>query len=54
MRTFYFVEEIINFYKKIENEKLANTFQNIKNKLLKGIMSVESLYLKDDIDIDNI
>ena len=54
MRTYYFVEEIINFYKKIENEKLSNTFENIKNELLKGIMSVESLYLKEDIDIDNI
>ena len=54
MRTFYFVEEIVIFYKKIGNGKMASTFENIKNKLLKGIMSVESLYLKEDIDIDNI
>ena len=54
MRTFYFVEEIMNFYKKIGNEKLFDTFLSIKNNLLKGIMSVESLYLKDDIDLNNI
>ena len=54
MRTFYFVEEIIHFYKKIGNEKLVDTFSNIKSNLLKGIMSVESLYLKDDINIDII
>ena len=54
MRTFYFTEEIYNFYKKIGNEKLADTFMNIKNNLLKGIMSVESLYLKDNIDIEDI
>ena len=54
MRTYYFVEEIFNFYIKIGNQRLANTFLNIKNNLLKGIMSVESLYLKDDINIDHI
>ena len=54
MRTFYFVEEISNFYKKIGNVKLVDTFINIKNNLLKGIMSVESLYLKDSINIDDI
>ena len=54
MRTFYFVEEIVIFYKKIGNGKMASTFENIKDNLLKGIMSVESLYLKEDIDIDNI
>ena len=54
MRTFYFVEEIIHFYKKIGNEEMVHTFSNIKKNLLKGIMSVESLYLKDNINIDNI
>ena len=54
MRTFYFVEEIANFYKKIGNVKLADTFMNIKNNLLKGIMSVESLYLKENININDI
>lgn len=54
MRTFYFVGEIVIFYKKIGNGKMASTFEIIKNELLKGIMSVESLYLKEDIDIDNI
>ena len=54
MRTFYFVEEIANFYRKIGNLKLVETFINIKNNLLKGIMSVESLYLKESINIDDI
>ena len=54
MRAFYFVEEIANFYKKIENTKLYDTFINIKNNLLKGIMSVESLYLKENININDI
>ena len=54
MRTSYFIEEIINFYRKIGNEKMANIFVNIKNKLLKGIMCVESLYLQDKISIDII
>ena len=53
-RTFYFIEEITHFYIKIGNEKLANIFLNIKNNILKGIMSVESLYLKDNINIENI
>ena len=54
MRTFYFVEEITNFYRKFDNEKMVIFFSDIKKNLLKGIMSVESLYLKDDIDIDDI
>ena len=54
MRTFYFVEEIANFYKKIGNVKLFDTFIHIKNNLLKGIMSVESLYLQENINIDDI
>ena len=54
MRTFYFVEEIVNFYNKIGNVELADTFIHIKNNLLKGIMSVESLYLQENINIDDI
>ena len=54
MRTFYFVEEITHFYNKIGNENLAKIFLNIKNNILTGIMSLESLYLKDNINIEDI
>ncbi len=54
IRTFYFAEEIVNFYTKLGSEKLINTFKEIKDKLLKGIMSVESLYIQENIDINNI
>jgi superfamily II RNA helicase len=54
MRTFYLLGEIINFYKKIENNKMATEFEKIKNNLLKGIMCVESLYLQEKINIDII
>ena len=54
IRTFYFAEEIVNFYIKLGNEKLVNVFRNIKEKLLKGIMSVESLYIQENVDINDI
>ena len=54
MRSFYFMEEIANFYRKLGDKKMVDVFLNIKKNLLKGIMSVESLYLKDNIDIDDI
>jgi antiviral helicase SKI2 len=54
MRTFYLLGEIINFYKKVENNKMATEFEKIKNNLLKGIMCVESLYLQEKINIDII
>ena len=54
IRTFYFSEEIYNFYTKLGNEKLASIFKDIKDKLLKGIMSVESLYIQENIDINDI
>ena len=54
LRTFYFSEEIVNFYTILGNQKLADVFKDIKDKLLKGIMSVESLYIQENIDIDNI
>ena len=54
IRTFYLAEEIVNFYTKLCNEKLINIFKDIKDKLLKGIMSVESLYIQENIDINNI
>ena len=54
MRTFYFIDQIYNCYSIMENHKMIKIFENIKNKLLKGIMGVESLYLKDNIDLDKI
>ena len=53
-RTFYFAEEIVNFYLKLGSETLVNVFKNIKEKLIKGIMSVESLYIQENIDINDI
>ncbi len=35
-------------------ETLVNVFKNIKEKLMKGIMSVESLYIQENIDINDI
>ena len=54
LRTFYFAEEIVNFYNILGNKKLVDVFKDIKDKLLKGIMSMESLYIQENIDIDNI
>ena len=54
IRTFYLAEEIVNFYSKLGSEKLVNIFKEIKDKLLKGIMCVESLYIQEKIDIYNI
>jgi len=54
IRTFYLAEEIVNFYTKLGSEKLADVFKDIKDKLLKGIMCVESLYIQEKIDINNI
>ena len=54
LRTIYFTEEIINFYRILGNQTLVEVFRDIKDKLLKGIMGVESLYIQENIDIDNI
>ena len=54
IRTFYFSEEIVNFYSKLGSDKLVNVFKNIKDNLLKGIMGMESLYIQENVDINNI
>ena len=70
MRTYYFVDQILNCYLLIENEIkneieneikneidieiMIKTFKKIKFNLSERIISFESLYLKNDIDIDNI
>ena len=54
MRTFYFIEQLYNCFSLMENEKMIKTFENIKANILKGIMGIESLYLTNNLDIDNI
>ena len=54
LRCYYFTEEISRAYKRLGNEELSVVFSNIKNSLLKGIMSVESLYIQENIDINDI
>ena len=52
MRIFLFLEEIINFYGVIGNKNLGEKYENIKKELMRGIMSKQSLYLQDSINID--
>ena len=54
MRIFLFMEEIINFYGTLGNNNLMERFTRIKEKLLRGIMSSQSLYLQDSINISNL
>ena len=54
MRMFLFCDEIINFYDKLGNTRLIEQFKELKNKLLHGIMEVQSLYLQDSINIDEV
>ena len=54
MRIFLFMEEIINFYGTLGNNNLMERFTKIKEKLLRGIMSSQSLYLQDSINISNL
>ena len=52
MRIYLFLEEIINFYGVLGNMQLVEKYTHIKTLLLRGIMSIQSLYLQDKIDID--
>ena len=52
MRIFMFLEEIINFYGEIGNKNLGEKYESIKKALMRGIMSKQSLYLQDSINID--
>ena len=51
MRIYLFLEEIINFYGILGNKNMSEKFEKIKKKLLRGIMSKQSLYLEEDIKV---
>ena len=54
MRIFLMLEEISNFYSTLGNVEQSKRILEIKAKLMRGIMSMQSLYLQDKIDIDSI
>ena len=54
MRIFLMLEEISNFYSVLGNVEQSKRFLEIKGKLMRGIMSLQSLYLQDKIDIDSV
>ena len=54
MRIFLMLEEISNFYSTLGNVEQSKRMLEIKAKLMRGIMAMQSLYLQDKIDIDNI
>ena len=54
MRIFLMLEEISNFYSMLGNVEQSKRFLEIKAKLMRGIMSMQSLYLQDKIDIDSV
>ena len=54
MRIFLMLEEISNFYSMLGNIEQSKRFLEIKVKLMRGIMGLQSLYLQDKIDIDSI
>ena len=51
MRIYLFLEEIINFYGILGNKNMSEKFEKVKKKLLRGIMSKQSLYLEEDIKV---
>ena len=54
MRIFLMLEEISNFYSTFGNVGQSKRFLEIKEKLMRGIMAMQSLYLQEKIDIDSI
>ena len=54
MRIFLMLEEISNFYSTLGNVAQSKRMLEIKEKLMRGIMAMQSLYLQDKIDIDSI
>ena len=54
MRIFLMLEEISNFYSMMGNVGQSKRFLEIKEKLMRGIMAMQSLYLQEKIDIDSI
>ena len=54
MRIFLMLEEISNFYSVLGNVEQSKRFSELKAKLMRGIMAIQSLYLQEKIDIDSI
>ena len=54
MRIFLMLEEISNFYSTLGNVEQSKRFLEIKAKLMRGIMAMQSLYIQEKIDIDSI
>ena len=54
MRIFLMLEEISNFYSTLGNVEQSKRILEIKAKLMRGVMAMQSLYLQDKIDIDSI
>ena len=54
MRIFLMLEEISNFYSTLGIVGQSKRILDIKEKLMRGIMALPSLYLQDKIDIDSI
>ena len=54
MRIFLMLEEISNFYNVLGNVENSKRFENIKTKLMRDTMAMQSLYLQEKIDIDSI
>jgi antiviral helicase SKI2 len=52
MRLFLFLDEIANFYETM-GSKASEKFKGAKTKLMRDILSCRSLYVQEDIDIDN-
>ena len=52
MRIFMFLEEVINFYGSLGNKNLYEKYEEIKKELMRGIMSKQSLYLQDSINLN--
>ena len=52
LRMFLFLEEIKNFFTVLGNVDQSNRYKEIKIKILRGIMEVQSLYVQDKISID--
>ena len=53
-RIFLMLEEICNFYSTLGNVESSKRFEEIKKKLMRDIMAMQSLYLQDKIDIDSV
>ena len=54
MRIFLMLEEISNFDSTLGNVEQSKRILEIKAKLMRGVMAMQSLYLQDKIDIDSI